>query len=76
MAVGFDAKTPGEMDTAFGIPPDCFTCQVRRSSIAIIRSRQLVIVRLLTPLTDNYTPQALMQAVLRQLNPRARLEES
>jgi CubicO group peptidase (beta-lactamase class C family) len=64
---GSDAKTPGENpDTAFGIPPDTFYMSGHDGqSIAIIRSRQLVIVRLgLTPVADHYTPQALVQAVL------------
>lgn len=64
---GSDAKTPGENpDAAFDIPPDTFYMSGHDGqSIAIIRSRQLVIVRLgLTPLADHYTPQALVQAVL------------
>jgi CubicO group peptidase (beta-lactamase class C family) len=64
---GSDAKTPGENpDTAFGIPPDTFYMSGHDGqSIVIIRSRQLVIVRLgLTPLANHYTPQALVQAVL------------
>jgi CubicO group peptidase (beta-lactamase class C family) len=64
---GSDAKTPGENpDAAFDIPPDTFYMSGHDGqTIAIIRSRQLVIVRLgLTPLADHYTPQALVQAVL------------
>jgi CubicO group peptidase (beta-lactamase class C family) len=64
---GSDAKTPGENpDAAFGIPPDTFYMSGHDGqSIAIIRSRQLVIVRMgLTPLAEHYTPQALVQAVL------------
>jgi hypothetical protein len=34
-------------------------------TVAIIRSRDLVIVRMgLTPVTDRYTPQKLIQAVV------------
>jgi CubicO group peptidase (beta-lactamase class C family) len=64
---GSDAVTPGvNPDAAFGIPGDTFWMSGHDGqSIAIIRSRQLAIVRLgLTPLSDGYSPQPLVKAVL------------
>jgi hypothetical protein len=60
--------TPGvDPDAAFGIPPDAFWMSGHDGqSICIIKSRQLVIVRLgLTPYADGYTSQRLVQAVLK-----------
>jgi len=53
-------------DTAFGIPPDSFYLEGHDGQIiAVIRSRQIVVVRLgLTPYTERYSPQRLIQAVL------------
>ena len=53
-------------DTAFGIPPDTFYMSGHDGqTIAIIRSRQLAVIRLgLTPYSDRYSPQRLIQAVL------------
>jgi CubicO group peptidase (beta-lactamase class C family) len=53
-------------DTAFGIPPDAFYLEGHDGQIiAVIRSRQIVVVRLgLTPYTERYSPQRLIQAVL------------
>jgi CubicO group peptidase (beta-lactamase class C family) len=65
---GSDAVTPGvNPDTAFGIPPDAFWMSGHDGqSVCIIKSRQLVIVRLgLTPYADGYTSQHLVQAVLK-----------
>jgi len=64
---GSDAEKPGKNpDAAFGIPADTFWMLGHDGqSTAIIRSRQLVIVRLgLTPVSDHYTPQRLVNAVL------------
>lgn len=64
---GSDAATPGENpDSAYGIPPDTFWMEGHDGqSICIIRSRQLVILRMgLTPATDHYLPQPLVKAVL------------
>jgi CubicO group peptidase (beta-lactamase class C family) len=64
---GSDAATPGvNPDTAFGIPPDTFWMSGHDGqNIAIIKSRQLVIVRLgLTPREAGYSPQPLVKAVL------------
>jgi CubicO group peptidase (beta-lactamase class C family) len=65
---GSEAVTPGvNPDTAFGIPPDAFWMSGHDGqSVCIIKSRQLVIVRLgLTPYAAGYTPQHLVQAVLK-----------
>jgi CubicO group peptidase (beta-lactamase class C family) len=65
---GSDAVTPGENpDAAFGIPPDAFWMSGHDGqSVCIIKSRQLVIVRLgLTPYAAGYTSQRLVQAVLK-----------
>jgi len=64
---GSDALVPGQNpDTAFGIPADSFWMEGHDGqSIAIIPSRQLVIVRLgLTPRRDHYQPQPLVKAIL------------
>jgi CubicO group peptidase (beta-lactamase class C family) len=64
---GSDAATPGvNPDTAFGIPPDTFWMSGHDGqNIAIIKSRQLVIVRLgLTPYDTGYSPQPLVKAIL------------
>ena len=65
---GSDAVTPGvNPDAAFGIPPDTFWMSGHDGqSVCVIKSRQLVIVRLgLTPYADGYTSQRLVQAVLK-----------
>lgn len=67
---GSDAKTPGvNPDAAFGIPADTFWLSGHDGqSIAVIRSRQLIIVRLgLTPESLGYTTQPLVKAVLEAL---------
>jgi CubicO group peptidase (beta-lactamase class C family) len=53
-------------DTAFGIPPDTFYMSGHDGqTIAVIRSRQIAVIRLgLTPYSDHYSPQRLIQAVL------------
>jgi CubicO group peptidase (beta-lactamase class C family) len=64
---GSDAATPGvNPDAAFGIPADTFWMSGHDGqNIAIIKSRQLVIVRLgLTPYAAGYSPQPLVKAVL------------
>jgi CubicO group peptidase (beta-lactamase class C family) len=64
---GSDAASPGvNPDAAFGIPPDTFWMSGHDGqNIAIIKSRQLVIVRLgLTPNEAGYSPQPLVKAVL------------
>ena len=64
---GSDAATPHvNPDTAFGIPADTFWMSGHDGqNVAIIKSRQLVIVRLgLTPYATGYTPQPLVKAVL------------
>jgi CubicO group peptidase (beta-lactamase class C family) len=65
---GSDAATPGvNPDTAFGIPADAFWMSGHDGqNVCIIKSRQLVIVRLgLTPYAAGYTAQRLVQAVLK-----------
>jgi len=67
---GSDAETPGQNpDAAFGIPPDTFWMEGHDGQfIAIIASRELVIVRLgLTPSRLHYRPQTLVKAVLAAL---------
>ncbi len=67
---GSDAIVPGtNPDAAFGIPPDTFWMEGHDGqSIAIIPSRELVVVRLgLTPARDHYQPQPLVSAVLGKL---------
>jgi len=64
---GSGAIVPGKNpDAGFGIPPDTFWMEGHDGqSIAIIPSRQLVIVRLgLTPSRDHYQPQPLVKAIL------------
>jgi CubicO group peptidase (beta-lactamase class C family) len=64
---GSDATTPDtNPDAAFGIPSDCFWMEGHDGqSIAVIPSRQLVVVRLgLTPVSEHYSPQALVAAAL------------
>jgi CubicO group peptidase (beta-lactamase class C family) len=64
---GSDAATPGvNPDAAFGIPADTFWMSGHDGqNIAIIKSRQLVIVRLgLTPYQAGYSPQPLVKAIL------------
>jgi len=69
---GSDAATPGvNPDTAFGIPADTFWMSGHDGqSITIIKSRQLVIVRLgLTPYVAGYSPQPLVKAILEATQP-------
>jgi len=76
---GSDAVTPGvDPDAAFGIPPDTFWMSGHDGqSVCIIKSRQLVIVRLgLTPYADGYTSQRLVQAVLKATQPANGVESS
>jgi CubicO group peptidase (beta-lactamase class C family) len=64
---GSDALTPGQNpDAAFGIPADTFWMAGHDGqSIAVIRSRNLVVVRLgLTPASTHYQPQPLVKALL------------
>jgi len=64
---GSDAATPHvNPDTAFGIPADTFWMSGHDGqNVAIIKSRQLVIVRLgLTPYAAGYAPQPLVKAIL------------
>ena len=64
---GSEAATPGvNPDAAFGIPGDTFWMSGHDGqSIAVVRSRQLAVVRLgLTPYSDGYSPQPLLKAVL------------
>jgi CubicO group peptidase (beta-lactamase class C family) len=64
---GSDAAIPAvNPDAAFGIPADTFWMSGHDGqNIAIIKSRQLVIVRLgLTPYAAGYSPQGLVKAVL------------
>jgi len=69
---GSDAATPGvNPDAAFGIPADTFWMSGHDGQyVAIIKSRQLVIVRQgLTPYALGYSPQPLVKAVLDALGP-------
>ncbi|HMH88414.1 MAG TPA: serine hydrolase [Steroidobacteraceae bacterium] len=64
---GSDPATPGvNPDAAFGIPADTFWMSGHDGqNVAIIKSRQLVIVRLgLTPYSAGYSPQPLVKAIL------------
>jgi CubicO group peptidase (beta-lactamase class C family) len=63
---GSDGKPGQNPDAAFGIPADTFWMEGHDGqSVAIIRSRQLVVVRLgLTPSSDRYSPDPLVKAVL------------
>jgi CubicO group peptidase (beta-lactamase class C family) len=68
-----DSLAPGKNpDAEFGIPGDTFYLSGHDGQqMAVIRSRQLVILRLgLTPYTDHYTTQGLLKAVL-DLQPAA-----
>jgi CubicO group peptidase (beta-lactamase class C family) len=76
---GSDAAVPGlNPDAAFGIPADTFWMSGHDGqSIAIIKSRQLVVVRLgLTPYDAGYTPQRLVQALLEATAPPAAAQPS
>jgi CubicO group peptidase (beta-lactamase class C family) len=76
---GSDAVTPGvNPDAAFGIPPDAFWMSGHDGqSVCIIKSRQLVIVRLgLTPYAAGYTAQRLVQAVLKATQPASGAQPS
>jgi CubicO group peptidase (beta-lactamase class C family) len=64
---GSEPVTPGvDPDTAFGIPADTFWMSGHDGqNVAIIPTRQLVIVRLgLTPYVAGYSPQPLVKAIL------------
>jgi CubicO group peptidase (beta-lactamase class C family) len=64
---GSDAATPGvNPDAVFGIPADTMWMSGHDGqNVAIIKSRQLVIVRLgLTPYSAGYSPQPLVKAIL------------
>jgi CubicO group peptidase (beta-lactamase class C family) len=64
---GSEPVTPGvDPDTAFGIPADAFWMSGHDGqNVAIIPTRQLVIVRLgLTPYVAGYSPQPLVKAIL------------
>jgi CubicO group peptidase (beta-lactamase class C family) len=64
---GSDATAPGQNpDAAFGIPPDTFWLEGHDGQfIAVIASRELVVVRLgLTPVRMHYRPQPLVRALL------------
>jgi CubicO group peptidase (beta-lactamase class C family) len=76
---GSDAVTPGvNPDAAFGIPPDTFWMSGHDGqSICIIKSRQLVIVRLgLTPYAVGYSPQPLVKAILEATQPSTSAQPS
>jgi CubicO group peptidase (beta-lactamase class C family) len=65
---GSAARTPGENpDETYGLPRDTFWMEGHDGqSIAVIPSREIVIVRLgLTPSSSRYRPQPLVQALLR-----------
>jgi len=65
---GSAAEKPGENpDEAYGLPGDTFWMEGHDGqSIAVIPSREFVIVRLgLTPSSSRYRPQPLVQALLR-----------
>jgi CubicO group peptidase (beta-lactamase class C family) len=63
---GFVWLWGSDPDSSFGIPPDTFYLLGHDGqSVAVIRSRQIAVVRLgLTPYTERYAPQPLIQAVL------------
>jgi CubicO group peptidase (beta-lactamase class C family) len=76
---GSEAVTPGvNPDAAFDIPPDAFWMSGHDGqSVCIIKSRQLVIVRLgLTPYAAGYTAQRLVQAVLNAPQPASGAQAS
>jgi CubicO group peptidase (beta-lactamase class C family) len=76
---GSDAVKPGlNPDAAFGIPPDTFWMSGHDGqSICIIKSRQLVIVRLgLTPYAVGYSPQPLVKAILEATLPSTAAQPS
>jgi CubicO group peptidase (beta-lactamase class C family) len=60
-------------DGAYGLPPDTYWMQGHDGqSIAIVPSRELVVVRLgLTPRALEYRPQALLAAVVKQVDAAA-----
>jgi CubicO group peptidase (beta-lactamase class C family) len=67
---GSDAGNSGvDPDRAYALPPDIFWMKGHDGqSIAILRSQDLVVVRLgLTPHGSGYRPQVLVQALLRSL---------
>ncbi len=69
---GSEPVTPGvNPDTAFGIPTDTFWMSGHDGqSVAVIKSRELVIVRLgLTPYVTGYSPQRLVQAIIQSQSP-------
>jgi CubicO group peptidase (beta-lactamase class C family) len=69
---GSEPVTPGvNPDSAFGIPADTFWMSGHDGqSVCIIKSRQLVIVRLgLTPYAAGYTSQRLVQALIKATQP-------
>jgi CubicO group peptidase (beta-lactamase class C family) len=69
---GSEPVTPGvNPDAAFDIPADTFWMSGHDGqSVCIIKSRQLVIVRLgLTPYAAGYTSQRLVQAVIKATQP-------
>jgi CubicO group peptidase (beta-lactamase class C family) len=74
---GSDAVAPGvNPDAAFGIPPDTFWMSGHDGqSVCIIKSRQLVIVRLgLTPYAVGYSPQPLVKAILEATQPSSAVQ--
>ncbi|HWZ72363.1 MAG TPA: serine hydrolase, partial [Casimicrobiaceae bacterium] len=76
---GSDAVTPGvNPDAAFGIPPDTFWMSGHDGqSVCIVKSRQLVIVRLgLTPYAVGYSPQPLVKAILEATQPSSAAQPS
>ena len=76
---GSDAVKPGlNPDAAFGIPPDTFWMSGHDGqSICVIKSRQLVIVRLgLTPYAVGYSPQPLVKAILEATLPSTAAQPS
>jgi CubicO group peptidase (beta-lactamase class C family) len=76
---GSDPVHPGENpDAAFGIPKDTFWLLGHDNQfIAVIPSRELVIVRLgLTPARTHYRPQPLVRAVLEALTEEDRTSEA
>jgi CubicO group peptidase (beta-lactamase class C family) len=68
---GSDGTAGKNPDAAFEIPADTFWMSGHDGqSIAVIRSRQLIVLRLgLTPYSVHYSPQALVKAVLEASKP-------